>query len=74
MATKSYERDFGCFAKAADDEPVFVLRAQDILAPAIVDLWVAAARLLGASTEKILAATMTADAMRNWDGKKKNPD
>jgi hypothetical protein len=30
-----------CFNKAADDEPLFVLRAQDVLAPGLVRLWCA---------------------------------
>jgi hypothetical protein len=29
----------GCLGKAADDEPVFVLRAKDLLAPGLVENW-----------------------------------
>src|ERR1700730_3563327 len=29
----------GCLGKAADDEPVFILRAQDIFAPDLVREW-----------------------------------
>jgi hypothetical protein len=29
----------GCLGRAADDEPVFVLRGQDMLAPDLIDLW-----------------------------------
>ena len=29
----------GCLGKAADDEPVFILRAQDMLAADLVDKW-----------------------------------
>lgn len=32
-------RGEGCLGRAADDEPVFVLRAQDALAPEIVETW-----------------------------------
>lgn len=28
-----------CLSKAGDDEPIFVLRAQDKFAPALVELW-----------------------------------
>lgn len=44
MAEKKIEleranRGEGCLGKAADDEPVFILRAQDQFAPLIVLLW-----------------------------------
>ena len=40
MATKKEELTYGsCFQAAADNEPLFILRAQDRLAPAIVRLW-----------------------------------
>lgn len=39
MAIKSVEREEGCFAHAAEDEPLFVLRANDELAPALVREW-----------------------------------
>lgn len=40
MGTKAEELHWtGCFAKAADDEPLFVLRAQDVLAPDVVRQW-----------------------------------
>lgn len=29
----------GCLGKAADDEPVFILRAQDTFAPKVVEFW-----------------------------------
>ena len=32
-------RGEGCLGKTRDDEPVFVLRAQDKFAPALVSLW-----------------------------------
>ena len=41
MAEKRIERVRGCFASAAEDEPLFVLRSSDELAPAIVRLWAA---------------------------------
>ncbi len=52
MATKSEElqrlaRGEGCLGKAADDEPIFILRGQDLLAPSPVILWAARARMAG---------------------------
>ena len=41
MAAKRFERESGCFAAAAEDEPLFVLRSTDELAPAVVRLWAA---------------------------------
>ena len=39
MATKRQELVDGCFARARDDEPLFVLRATDELAPELVREW-----------------------------------
>lgn len=39
MAIKSQELIDGCFARAFDDEPLFVLRANDPLAPTLVREW-----------------------------------
>lgn len=39
MGTKASEMRDGCFAKAALDEPIFVLRAQDRSAPKLVRQW-----------------------------------
>lgn len=36
---KLEELKHGCMAKAADDELVFVLRAQDVFAPQVVEAW-----------------------------------
>ena len=40
MATKNNPGEFDCYQAAADDEPLFVLRANDPLAPTLVRLWV----------------------------------
>jgi hypothetical protein len=37
MATK---KTSSCLQKAADEEPIFVLRAQDLSAPVLVEFWV----------------------------------
>lgn len=60
----------GCWAKAADDEPVFVFRAQDKLAPGFVRQWAAQAHALGMSQAKVGAALKTADLMEAWPTRK----
>lgn len=44
MGIKKQELIDGCFARAADDEPLFVLRAQDMTAPRLVRQWAEAFR------------------------------
>ena len=56
----------GPLGKAADDEPVFILRGQDALAPALVELWARRARLAGCPAEKCAEAIALADMMRVW--------
>lgn len=41
MATKAQPGPYDCYAKAADDEPIFTLRAKDPIAPYLVEIWVA---------------------------------
>lgn len=66
MKTKAQELadPNSCLNKAADDEPVFTLRAQDRFAPAIVSAW--AARVNSLSPEKAKGARETAAAMLEW--------
>lgn len=40
MATKANPGKFDCYAKAGDDEPIFVLRAKDPVAQYLVAAWV----------------------------------
>jgi hypothetical protein len=56
-----------------DDEPVFLLRAQDAAAPAAVRCWADIAASHGATFEMVRAAREQADLMYVW-GKKKTPD
>ena len=70
MATK---HDSTCLAKAADDEPIFVLRATDILAEDAVRHWAAHALYKGVPATKVQDALDVADAMREWP-RKKLPD
>ncbi len=71
----------GCLGKAHDDEPVFILRAQDSLAADLVELWAIRAKTLmndpasqkSSLWDKIHDAEQLADAMRRWPIRK-NPD
>jgi hypothetical protein len=55
-----------CINKAADDEPVFVLRAQDVLAATTVRLWADMALLHGTPFEKLGEAYGLARLMDDW--------
>ena len=75
--TKAEESESGCWAKAADDEPVFVLRATDRAAPLAVRAWIEHARRVGCTNqEKLKAAAEVADAMETWQRERgsKAPD
>lgn len=79
MATKHTDT---CLQKAADDEPIFVLRAQDFYAPRLVRDWALWARCGGqrqdgsisdALQTKIDEALALADEMEKWP-RRKYPD
>lgn len=74
MATK--KTGIPCYDKAALDEPLFVLRAQDMLAPEIIREWAYRAKALGTPDEKVEQARRDADAMEDWQiaNAKKIPD
>lgn len=56
-----------CLNKAGPDEPLFVLRAKDRLAPAVVRHWAEISRWLGAhEEEKTDEAFALANAMIEW--------
>lgn len=68
MATKLTDT---CLQKAADDEPIFVLRAQDKLAANLVRNWAQqAAMFLGNESPKVQEAFALADAMDRWPTQK----
>jgi hypothetical protein len=75
MATKHDDR---CLQKVSDDEPIFVLRAQDRLAPALVREWVRQmsmhAALNNLNADEIQArakeALELADRMEQWPTRK----
>jgi hypothetical protein len=76
-------RGEGCLGKAADDEPVFVLRAQDITSYATIYEWsykvenYAMSRKLPVP-DKVARARRDAEAMMEWQrmnpGRAKMPD
>jgi hypothetical protein len=55
--------------KIPEDEPVFLLRAQDAIAPSVVEIWSVAAHKAGASPEIVNAAYIQAHNMREWQKK-----
>lgn len=57
-----------CLNKAAGDEPLFVLRAQDVTAPRTIETWL---RLNPQLPEaKYQEAVACIDAMRHWHSRK----
>lgn len=85
-----FKSDDACLAKVADDEPIFVLRAQDRLAPRAIREWADRAieqyfiqrgsdnsKVDPAFHRKITEARALADAMEAWQqrtGRAKYPD
>jgi hypothetical protein len=72
MATKAETlaaaaRGAGCLGKAAADEPVFILRAHDRLAPLVVEIWADLAKAHEAPPEKTAGAMALATEMRAWE-------
>lgn len=64
MSTKR-EGD-SCYEKAGMDEPIFVLRSTDRLAPFLVEEWATNAEDQGADPAKVAEAKHLALRMRNW--------
>lgn len=67
------QRGEGCLGKAADNEPVFILRAQDALAADLVEKWAIWARAANCPNDKVQEAMELAEEMRRWPTRK-NPD
>lgn len=64
-----YKQTDECLKKVRWDEPIFVLRAQDKLAPILVEHWAELAQLLGAPREKTDEAIRLVARMRDWADK-----
>lgn len=62
-----------CLNRAAEDEPIFVLRAKDPLAAKMVEDWAARAVLAGLHQDKAQGAFRYAQAIRAWR-KQRFPD
>lgn len=61
------QREDSCINRAGDDEPVFVLRAKDVLASALVRTWAEFADATGAhEPERAAEARELADLMDEW--------
>ena len=73
MSTRQSRSRFDCLARLAPDEPYFVLRAQDRLAPEQIEAWAIEAQLNGCGPGKVAEARRIAAAMRHWS-KRKMPD
>ena len=58
----------GCSSlrRAARDEPVFILRVQDILAPRVVVRWAHLAEQAGTAQDKVRGALKVAKQMADW--------
>ena len=67
MATK---HNSVSLTKAKDDEPIFVLRAQDRLAADAVRHWADRAEQSGSTPAKVAEAREIADAMDRWPSRK----
>lgn len=59
-----------CFENASANEPIFVLRAQDLLAADTVRHWADAAEAAGVNAEKVLEARVIARVMEAWPHRK----
>jgi len=70
MSTKA--EGISCYNKAADDEPLFVLRPTDALAPRVVENWIMRGIAAGVPTEKITWARLQLHAMKQWQ--RNHPD
>lgn len=60
----------GCLGKAHDNEPVFVLRAQDKFAAGLVVDWADCAEAAGCPAAKVEDARAVANAMARWHTQK----
>lgn len=59
-----------CLAKVKPEEPIFVLRAQDFIAPKLVRAWAIQAKAVGCPLEKVQEALDCADSMDKWPTRK----
>jgi len=75
MGTKTFELTdpTSTLNKAFADEPIFILRAQDLTADGLVEQWANRAEKRGCPKDKCDEARRIAQAMRDWPVRK-TPD
>ena len=73
MGTKLQELRNGCFARAMDDEPMFVLLGRDLAAPDLIRFWaftrendIKSGKRPATDMAQIQEARDTADRMEQW--------
>lgn len=65
-ARKDYDKIQDGSGKIPDDEPVFLVRAQDVVGPMTVRAWARNAELVGAEDDIIAHALEHAMLMEDW--------
>lgn len=72
MALKFEERqdEKSCWNKAKETEPLFILRAQDMIAPGLVIQWANRAAKNNVPAEKVAEARAIAEAMEKWPNRR----
>jgi len=65
-AREDYNRIQDPENKIPENEPVFLLRAQDKVAPLVVEIWALVAELVGADNHIVEAAFDHSQSMREW--------
>lgn len=65
-----YKQTDPCLSKVSDDEPIFVLRAQDMFSPELVREWARLAHEKGCPQWKIDEAIAIAEEMEQWPTRK----
>lgn len=69
MGTKNRPGKFDCYANAADNEPMFILLARDVHAPALVEIWANMRENTGEAPEVVAEARQCAADMRTYRAK-----
>jgi len=68
-ASQDYMRIQDPEGKIPEDEPVFLIRAQDVTAPDVVTYWAIKAKQVGAAKNIVEAAEDHVSAMVEWQRK-----
>jgi hypothetical protein len=70
-ARKDYERFQDPAGLIPEDEPVFLIRGQDVVAPEVLRFYALRADGIGAHSDLVEAVEEHAERMREWQKKKK---